>query len=74
MYTGIQEKIFQKRDLLVQNREEEWIRTEDVLTFMKLTKEDEEEEDVLAAVCHSGYSYSSIPVNREDDGFYKQLN
>ena len=40
---------------------------------MKVTSK-EEEDEVMAAMCHSGETYSSIQANREDDEYCRQLN
>ena len=36
--------------------------------------EDDEEDEVMAAICHSSETYSAIKPNREDEEYYRQLN
>ena len=38
------------------------------------SKGEDKEEEVVAAMCHNGESYSSIKVNRKDYEYLKQLN
>ena len=35
---------------------------------------EDEEEEVMATVCHIGETYSAIKPNRQNDEYYKQLN
>ena len=41
---------------------------------MKAIQKKKDEEEGMAAMCHSAETYCSIQVNREDDEDYKQLN
>ena len=35
---------------------------------------DQAEEEVIAAICHSGKYYSSTQLNTGDDKYFKQIN
>ena len=37
-------------------------------------EEEDEEREVMAVMCHSGETQSSIQVNREDDEYLKQIS
>ena len=40
----------------------------------KVDDDDNDDDEVLAAMYHSGETYSSIHPNREDEEHYKKLN
>ena len=37
-------------------------------------EEEEGDKEVIAAMCHSADTYSSIQISREDNKYFKQFN